>query len=213
MLVGAVALLASLGGHAAQLWLERLGLFGGVPALYVHSLQTPFAQLALALLIVGLFFVARGIIDGVRQDYDGADWLVPALAAIREISRARIVILVFSLQIASLVIGELTEQTLSSYEAFGLGAIFGTGHLTAPFVHAAVGTLAALLLWAFADAVCDRIAAVAHAARLVIAWLSRPVRAHFAPALRILVLRSETAPPPVLARHIACRPPPLAACL
>jgi hypothetical protein len=208
MLVGAAALIASLTSHAIQLALERARLFGDAPAQYSHSLQNPIGTIALALVVFAAYFIAKGVIESVRDNFDGAEWLVPALDALRTIDPLRIVAVVLCLQIASLVIGELAEQALSSYDAFGLAAIFGAGHLTAPFVHAAVGTSIALALRAFARAVCHRIAAVAQVARLVIAWLERPTPLCCAPALRTIARASETIPPPVLARHLACRPPP-----
>lgn len=213
MLVAAAALIASLGGHAMQLALERAHLFGDSPAHYTHTLQSPIATLALAMIVVAAFFIAKGVIESVRDDFDGAEWLVPALDAIRSIDAPRLVGVVISLQIASLVIGELAEQTMSSYDAFGLAAIFGPGHITAPFVHVLVGGIVALLLRAFALAVCQRIDAVANVARLIIAWLERPLPVCCAPALRAIACASETIPPPVLARHLACRPPPRAALL
>ena len=213
MLVGAAALIASLGGHAVQLTLERAHLFGGSPAKYAHTLQSPIGTIALAMIVVAAFLIAKGVIESVRDDFDGAEWLVPALDAIRSIDALRLVGVVLSLQIASLVIGELAEQSLSSYDAFGLAAIFGPGHFSAPFVHALVGGGVALALRAFAIAVCHRIETVAQVARLIIAWLERPVPVCCAPALRAIARASETIPPPVLARHLACRPPPRAALL
>ena len=213
MLVGAAALIASLSGHATQLALERARLFGDAPAQYSHSLQSPIATVALAMIVIAAFLIAKGVIESVRDDFDGAEWLVPALDAIRAIDALRLVGVVLCLQIASLVIGELAEQALSSYDAFGLAAIFGPGHLTAPFVHVVMGCGIALLLRAFARAVCFRIDAVAHVARLIIAWIERSAPICRAPELRLLARASETIPPPVLARHLACRPPPVGALL
>ena len=213
LLIGAVALGASLAGHAAQLALESARLFGDAPAAYNHMLQTPFAYLFLGALIVGALCIGRGIVEGVREESGGADWLVPALDVIAQLSPTRLIALIVGLQFTSLVVGELSEQALSSYNRIGLGAIFGPGHLTAPFVHLIVGLLAAWLLIAFARAVCERVADIAHFVRSVIALIGRPARVRCAPALRSLALRCESPDPPLLARHIASRPPPAAAAL
>ena len=213
LLIGAVALGASLAGHALQLTIESSHLFGSVRALYSHSLQTPIAYLVFGGLIVAALLIGRGILEGVRDQFDDADWLVPALNAVAQIAPFRLIALVVGLQLASLTIGELTEQTLSSYDAIGLGAIFGPGHFTAPFVHVLIGTLAAWLLLAFARTVCARVADLARFALSVMAWIRRPSRIRCAPALRTLALRSESPAPPLLARHIASRPPPAATAL
>jgi hypothetical protein len=213
LLVGAVALGASLAGHAVQLAIESARLFGSMPALYSHSLQTPLAYLLFGGLILAALLIGRGILEGVRDEFEDADWLVPALDAVAQISPGRLIALVVGLQLASLTVGELTEQTLSSYNSIGLGAIFGAGHLTAPFVHALIGTVAAWLLLAFARTVCARVTDLARLALAIIAWVRRPSTIHCAPALRSLALRSESPAPPLLARHIASRPPPAAAAL
>jgi hypothetical protein len=213
LLIGAVALGASLAGHAVQLAIESAHLFGATRALYTHSLQTPISLIVFGALVVAAVFIARGILESLHDEFGASDWLVPALDAVATIAPGRLIALVVGLQLASLIGGELTEQALSSYGAFGLGAIFGPGHLSAPFVHVAVGTLAAWLLLAFARAVCARVADIARFARSLIAWVSRPARVRCAPALRILALAAESPAPPLLARHIASRPPPAAATL
>jgi hypothetical protein len=213
LLIGAVALGASLAGHAAQLAIESAHLFGSSRAFYNHSLQTPIAYLFFGALILAALFIGRGILEGLRDQFEDADWLVPALRAVAQIAPGRLIALVIGLQLASLTVGELTEQTLSSYDSIGFGAIFGAGHFTAPFVHLLIGTLAAWLLLAFARAVCARVTELARFAISVMAWIRRPSRVHCAPALRILALRSESPRPPLLARHIASRPPPAATTL
>ncbi|HME80644.1 MAG TPA: hypothetical protein VKF82_01060 [Candidatus Eremiobacteraceae bacterium] len=213
LLIGAIALIASLLGHALQLHIESAHLFGTVRALYSHSLQTPFAYIAFGLLLVSALFIARGIIESVRDEFDGADWLLPALDAVRSISPGRLVAIVVGLQLTSLTVGELSEQALSSYDGFGLGAIFGPGHLSAPFVHIAVGAVLALALRAFARAACERVADIASFVLVVIGRLAQPAPVNCAPALRILSLRAQTTSPPLLARHIASRPPPVRAAL
>lgn len=213
LLIGAVALGASLAGHAAQLAIESAHLFGSTLALYSHSLQTPIGYLVFGALVLAALFIGRGILEGVRDQFEDADWLVPALDAVARIAPGRLIALVVGLQLASLTVGELMEQTLSSYNSIGLAAIFGPGHFTAPFVHAAIGVLAAWLLLAFARTVCARVADIARFALSVMAWISRPSRVRCSPALRSLALRSECPAPPLLARHIASRPPPAAAAL
>jgi hypothetical protein len=213
LLIGAVALGASLAGHAAQLAVESAHLFGSARALYSHSLQTPLAYLLFGALILAALLIGRGILEGVRDQFEDADWLVPALHAVAQIAPGRLIALIIGLQLGSLTLGELTEQTLSSYNSIGLGAIFGPGHFTAPFVHAAIGMLAAWLLLAFARTVCTRVVDLARFALSVIAWVRRPSRVHCAPTLRTLTLRSESPAPPLLARHIASRPPPAATAL
>jgi hypothetical protein len=213
LLIGAVALGASLAGHAVQLSIESAHLFGTMPALYNHSLQTPLAYLLFGALILAALLIGRGILEGVRDQFEGADWLVPALDAVAQIAPGRLIALVVGLQLALLTVGELTEQTLSSYDSIGLAAIFGPGHFTAPLVHALIGTLAAWLLLAFARTVCARVAGLTRFALAVIAWIRRPSPIRCAPALRGLTLRSESPAPPQLARHIASRPPPAAAAL
>ena len=213
MLVGAVALLASLAGHALQLGIESARLFGSERALYSHALQTPFAAIALLMLAVAALFIARGVLMSVRDEFDGADWLLPALDAVRSIAPARLVAIVLSLQFGSLIVGELSEQALSSYDQFGLGAVFGAGHYSAAFVHLALGTLFALALLAFARAACERVAALARFVLVAIARLAQPARALCGPRLRTLALRADSPSPPLLARHIASRPPPVPAVL
>ncbi|MBV8222032.1 MAG: hypothetical protein JO293_01610, partial [Candidatus Eremiobacteraeota bacterium] len=103
LLVGAVALIASLTGHAVQLSIESAHLFGTERALYSHALQTPYAALALVMLIVAAFFIGRGMLMSVRDEFDGADWLLPALDAVRSIAPTRLVAIVLSLQFGSLI--------------------------------------------------------------------------------------------------------------
>jgi len=213
LLIGAVALIASLLGHAAQLSIESAHLFGTARAAYSHTLQTPFAYIALGTLLLAAFFIARGIIESVRDHFDDADWLVPALDAVRAISPARLATVIVALQLGSLTIGELSEQALSSYDKFGLGSIFGAGHYTAPFVHIAIGVLLALSLQAFARAVCERVAAITRFVLVVIARVAQPAPSAVRPHLRVLALAADSPSPPLLARHIASRPPPVVAAL
>jgi hypothetical protein len=213
LLVGAVALIASLAGHALQLSIESAHLFGSTRALYSHSLQTPYAAIALVLLIVAAYFIARGVLMSVRDESSGADWLLPALDAVRTAAPARIVTTVLGLQFGSLIVGELSEQALSSYDQFGFGAIFGAGHYSAPFVHLLIGTLLALALIAFARAACERVAAIARFVLVAIARLSQPAPSVCGPRLRTLALGADSPSPPLLARHIASRPPPVPAAL
>jgi hypothetical protein len=209
LLISAIALIASVMGHALQLQIESMHLLGGARAMYSHSLQSPFAYIAFGLLLVSAVFIARGVIESVRDELDGADWLLPALDAVRSISPSRLVTIVVGLQLTWLTLGELSEQALSSYDGFGMGAIFGPGHVSAPFVHIAVGAVLALALRAFARAACDRVAAIARFVLVVVERLSQPAPVNCAPALRVLTLRAETPSPPLLARHIASRPPPV----
>jgi hypothetical protein len=213
LLIGAVALGASLLGHAAQLSIENAHLFGSAPAHYTHSLQSPFAYLALGLLLVAGYFIARGVVESVRDKFEDAEWLLPALDAVRSITPGRLVTTVVGLQLMSLVVGELSEQALSSYGGFGLGAIFGPGHFSAPFVHIIIGATLALALRAFARAACERVVAIARFVLVAIDRLSQPVRPHCAPQLRTLALTAASPAPPLLARHIASRPPPVFAAL
>lgn len=213
LLIGAVALGASLAGHSVQSAIESSRLFGSVQASYAHSLQTPIAYLVFGALVIAALFIARGVLEGVRDELDGGDWLVPVLDAISRIDPGRLVALVIGMQFAFLIIGELTEQTLSSYSTVGLGAIFGPGHFTAAFVHVAIGTLAALLLFAFSRAVCARARDLARFTSSIIAWMRRPNRVGYASVLRMLAHGSKTPAPPLLARHIASRPPPVSVAL
>jgi len=208
LLVGAVALAAAVGGHAVQLEVESAHFFGSTQALYTHSLQTPFAVLAIALLLVALCCIARGVIESGRDEFDRADWLLPALDAVRSFSPARLIATIIGVQLMFVVIGELAEQSLSTYDNVGLAAIFGPGHLSAPFVHIVIGTLLAVVLRAFAGAACEHVVAVARLVLVAIGRLAHPARAACAPVLRTLALRSEFPPPPLLARRIASRPPP-----
>ncbi len=209
LLIGAIALVASLTSHALQLQIESAHLFGTVRAGYSHSLQTPIAYAAFGLLLVSALFIAHGVIESVRDELDGADWLLPALDAVRSMPLGRLITIVIGLQLASFTVGELSEQALSSYDGFGLGAVFGLGHLSTPFVHILVGAALALALRAFARAACARVAAIARFVLVVVERLAQPTPIKCAPALRILALHAETPPPPLLARHIASRPPPV----
>ncbi|MBV8171550.1 MAG: hypothetical protein JO219_06445 [Candidatus Eremiobacteraeota bacterium] len=213
LLIGAVALAASLLGHAAQLSIESAHLFGSTRAAYSHMLQTPYAYVALGLLFVAAYFIARGVIEGVRDRFEDGQWLVPALDALRTIAPARLVLAVVSLQFGSLIVGELSEQALSSYDRFGLGAIFGAGHYSAAFVHIAIGVVLALVLHAFARAACERVAAIARFVLVLVGRLAQPALHTAVPQLRAIALAADSPPPPLLARHIASRPPPLVAAL
>jgi len=213
LLVGAVALIAAVAGHAAQLSIESAHFFGSAPALYAHSLQAPFALLAAALLLVALLCIARGVIESGRGELDRSDWLLPALDVVRAISPGRLVITIIGLQLIFLVVGEFAEQSLSTYDNTGFAAIFGPSHVSAPFVHILIGTLLALALRAFARAACEHAAAIARFVLVAIARLAHALRPACAPVLRTLALRCEFPPPPLLARRIASRPPPVFAAL
>jgi len=213
LLVGAVSLGAALAGHAVQGWIESAHLFGSAPALYNHSLQAPFAYLVVAALILAASLVVCTIFRRLRSGSEDADWLVPALGAASRIAPNRLIALVIAAQFAFLIIGELGEQSLSSYDSVGFGAIFGPGHLTAPFVYAVIGVVAAWLLIAFARAVRAGAADFAQFVGSVIALLRPPSSTSGAPKLRVIALQIQSLAPPLLAQHIASRPPPAASVL
>ena len=213
LLIGAVALGAAVAGHALQRSIESAHLFGSAPALYTHSLQTPYAYLVFFALLAAAVLIVRRLIEGVRDRSDQADWLVPALTAVARIAPRRLIVLVIGLQFAFLIVGELIEQALSSYDSVGLSAIFGAGHFCAPIVYIAIGLLASWLLIAFARAVRAGVADFAQFIITVIAQLRRPIRVRCAPALQLLALRCDASAPPPLARHTASRPPPAATAL
>jgi hypothetical protein len=208
LLVGGVALGASLAGHALQLRIESAHLFGGARALYTHSLQTPLGFLLLALFFGAAFCIARGLIENAHDERDATDWLEAALSGICRIQPARLIAMVIGLQFAALIGGELTEMALSSYDNISLSAIFGAGHASAPFVYVLVGLLFALALRSFARAACTHAAAIRHFVLVAIARAARPAQINCAPLLRAQAHRTTVRAPLLLAHHIASRPPP-----
>lgn len=207
LLIGGVALTASLVGHAAQIALENVRALGDARAFYHHSAQAPIGQIAVALLALAAILTVGRIASGARAGRTDSDWLLPALAGVRVLGVGRLTATVLGVQLVTLTCGELAEQFLSTGAPPGLTAVFGPGHATAPFVHLIVGLALSIALRAFALCACEHVAQIARIVRLVV---TRPARARTTSnaALRQLILRASFLLPPVLARRIANRPPP-----
>jgi len=208
-LLAAAALAATVIGHALQLMLEDLRLFGDTRAGYVHSGQAICAELAVCGLIAALYSVIRHLLQ-IRA-HGGADLRISVLHAVTRLGRGRTLGTILFMQFAALIVVELCEQRFSGYSATALGAIFGAGHASALFVHLIVGTIIGLVIYAFAATVSSRSQIFAQAISSFLRRLRACDTTGHAAAFRRLHVRRTARKLPLLSLGLANRPPPTAA--
>jgi len=209
-LIAAAALLAAAAGHAVEIQLENAGFFGDVRSAYAHVAQAPIVGFAIALAALGMLAIAGRLHRALAGESQAADWLLPALHAVRAMRAYQLGSIVLGAQFTTLIAGELAEERLSRFSG-GIGAFLGSGHWTTFAVHIVIGIVFAVALGAAARFVCKHATRIAAAAQAVIEWLAPvPARAHAASPL-CRALACNVPAPPILARHIANRPPPISA--
>jgi len=205
-LIAAVALAASACGHAIELALEDLRLFGDARASYAHSVQLFTLEMAGALALVWVIATAGRLLGCALARDRRDDCFLPALDGIRRLGFGRCAASLLVLQFAALVSGETIEQAMSGYRG-GIGSIAGTGHVTAVVVHLVVGLLFALGLRRFAAFICAQTRALTDA----IALFVRRVRSRLSSPsgrYRHINLWSSVRKASLLALGLANRPPP-----
>jgi hypothetical protein len=205
----AVALAAMTLAHALQLALENASLFGDGRAAYTHFAQIPTVDLAVALF---LFTCAVLVVRLVRgSSAMTSDWMLPALHEIRAMGNRGAALRILSMQIPAWLAVEFAEQRLSGIAHPSFAAVFGLGHVTAPFVQCIVGVLLAWALVAFSRTVCAHAHQLARAARAVTAvFVARLHEPSSGSAIRELIAVDARRPKrrPLLALRLANRPPP-----
>jgi hypothetical protein len=207
----AVALAAMTAAHALQLALENASLFGDDRAAYTHFAQGPAVELAVALFLFAVAVLALRLVHGARTAATASDWMLPALQEIRAMGNRGAALRVLSMQIPAWLAVEFAEQRLSGIAHPSFAAVFGLGHVTAPFVQCAVGVILAWALVAFSRTVCAHAHELARAARAVTAvFLGRLRKPSVGIALRDLIAVDARRPKrrPLLALRLANRPPP-----
>jgi hypothetical protein len=118
---------------------------------------------------------------------------------------------VVSVPIPASLTTEFAEQRLSGIAHPSFAAIFGLGHVTAPFVQCAVGAVFAWALVAFSRTLCAYAHQLVRAARAVTeVFVARPDRPTVGRTLRELIAVDARRPKrrPLLALRLANRPPP-----
>ncbi len=211
LLLLAIALAAMAAGHAVELGLENASLFGDDRAGYAHVAQGPIVDLALALFLFAMGVLIVRLVRGVLTNASSNDWLLPALEQIRSMGIRGATLRIVSVQLPALLATEFAEQRLSGIVHPSLAAVFGQGHVTAPFVQLAVGVLAALVAVAFASVACAHARELVRAARTVATvFVSVPRRPGVRAEIRALAATDSTRPKrrPLLSLRIANRPPP-----
>jgi hypothetical protein len=211
LLLIAIALAAMTAGHAVELGLENASVFGDDRAGYVHAAQGPIVDLAVAFFLFALGMLIVRVVRGALANASSADWLLPALDKIRSMGICGAVLRIVSIQFPALVATEIAEQRLSGIVHPSLAAVFGQGHLTAPFVQLAIGVIAACIAVACARIVCAHARELGRAARsIAVIFVSIPRRPAVHAALRTLAAADSTRPKrrALLALRIANRPPP-----
>jgi hypothetical protein len=208
-LLAAAALAATVIGHALQLILEDLQLFGDARAGYVHSGQAICAELAVCGLIAALYSVIRYLLQ--MRAHGDADSKILFLRSVTKLGRGRTLGAILFMQFAALIVVESCEQRFSGYGATALGAIFGAGHGSALFVHLIVGTIIGLVIYAFAASVSSRSQIFAQAISSFLRRLRAGDGAGHAAAFRRLHVRRTARKLPLLSLGLANRPPPTAA--
>jgi hypothetical protein len=207
----AVALAAMTAAHALELAMENASLFGDGRAGYSHVAQGPIVDLAIALFLFAAGVLAIRLVRGVWPSNTQSDWMLPVLQEIRAMSVRGAALRIVSLQFPALVAAEFAEQRLSGIVHPSMAAVFGVGHLTAPFVQFAVGIIAAWVIVAFSRTVCAHAQQLARAGRAVATlFVAVPRRPTVRIALRSLLAICSSRPKrrAPLAFRIANRPPP-----
>jgi hypothetical protein len=220
-LIAAAALAAMVSGHALELWLENLRVFGEGRANYSHSMQALALEVAAILFVVVAATISWRFLQSalaksglgrqtstILHDPNGSDFVLPALGCIARLGALRVALGLLSIQFASLIAGELLEQHLAGFNG-GLAAVIGPGHATAIAVHLVVGLIFALVVCRVARYVCG---ATRHLVCVLATFLRRAhIRLHpTVEALRISNLAACRRRPPLLALGLANRPPPVA---
>jgi hypothetical protein len=207
----AVALAAMTAAHALEIALENASLFGDGRAAYTHFAQGPVVDLAIALFLFAVAMLGVRLVRGARTPGASSDWMLPALQEIRALGNRGAALRILAMQIPTWLAVEFTEQRLSGIAHPTIAAVFGHGHVTAPFMQLAVGVMLAWALAAFSRTVCAHAQQLARAARAVTAVFVARVQAPSAgSALRHLIAIDARRPKrrPLLALRLANRPPP-----
>jgi hypothetical protein len=220
-LVAAAALAAMVSGHALELWLENLRIFGDSRENYAHSMQAFALEVAALLFVVVVAAIVwRFALGALTNSKSGlhefaaahavsqSDVVLPALGYISRVGAFRIAVGLVSIQFGSLLATELLEQHLAGFNG-GIAAVIGPAHATAVVVHLVVGLIFAFVLHRGARYVCA-------ATRRLVGVLTIFLRRVFVgvqlsvEALRIANLAACGRRPPLLALGFANRPPPVA---
>jgi len=207
----AVALAAMSAGHAVELSLENASLFGDGRAAYTHFAQGPIVDLAVALFLFAIAVLAVRFVRSAWMTATPSEWMLPTLQTIRAMGVRGAALRIVSMQIPALLAAEFAEQRLSGIAHPSFAAVFGLGHVTAPFVQFAVGVIGAWALVAFSRTVCAHAHQLARAARAVTAvFVARLHRPSVGRTLRDLIAIDARRPKrrPLLALRLANRPPP-----
>jgi hypothetical protein len=211
LLIAAVALAASACGHALELTVENLRLFGDGRAGYAHPAQLFELEMAATLLVIAAVTIGRRLVSYAMKARAQSDCLLPALDGVCHIGLIRCAAMLLIVQFAALIGSELLEQFVSG-SAVGLASIIGVGHVTAVAVHAGVGLLFAWALYSFASFVRSQTAALVGVIAQFARHLDQP-RSLGVTAYSRIHLWSSVRRPPLLALGLANRPPPASAAL
>ena len=205
-LIAAVALAASVCGHAVELAIENSHLLGDGRAGYAHTAQLFAIEVAGGLLLVALVAIGRRLWRCAVHAVADEDCLVPALDGIVRLGILRCAFALVSLQFAALIGSELLEQRWAGFNG-GLASIVGSGHATAVVVHVFIGVLFAFALHRFSRFVCSQtrqlVGAIARFARHISAQGLPPAAGY-----RHVDLWASVRGPSLLALGLANRPPP-----
>jgi hypothetical protein len=205
----AFALAAMASGHALELALENASVFGDGRAAYSHIAQGPAEFFILGLTLVAIVALAVSLARSIGPRQATSASIVPDFAALRRLGASRIALLIGSAQFPALIATELCEQRLSGFAHPGLAAIFGVGHVTAPFIQLAMTALAALALAALARMSCEHADDLLRAARTIAKILVvEPQRTPRAALVAFAFARAEHPIDHPLAFRLANRPPP-----
>jgi hypothetical protein len=207
LLIAAVALAASACGHALELTLENLQLFGDGRAAYAHPAQLFELEMAGTLFVIAAVTIGRRLAARAMHARAGEDCLSPALDGVCRMGLVRCAAMLLSVQFAALIASEILEQRLSG-SAVGIASILGIGHMTAIVVHTVVGVLFAWMLYRLARFVHDQTAALVGAIARFARHISQPP-ALAATSYSRIHLWTSVRRPPVLALGLANRPPPV----
>lgn len=206
LLIAAVALAASACGHALELTLENLRLFGDGRAAYAHPAQLFELEMAGTLFLIAAVAIGRRLAACALHARAEDDCLSPALGHVCRLGFARCSLMLLSVQFIAFIASELLEQSLSG-SAVGLASILGIGHLTTIIVHIVVGLIFAWTLHRLARFVHGQTAVIVGAIARFARHVSQP-RALPATTYSRINLWASVRRPPLLALGLANRPPP-----
>jgi hypothetical protein len=207
----AFALAAMTAAHAFELALENSALFGDGRAAYTHFAQGPAVDLSVALFLFSIAVLGSRLVRGARAIAAQSDWILPALQEIRAMGNRGAALRIIAMQIPAWLAVEFVEQRLSGIAQPSLAAVFGHGHVTAPFIQCAVGLILAWALVATSRTVCDHAAQLVRAVQAVTAvFVARIPRPSANSTLREIVSIDARRPKRrlLLALRLANRPPP-----